>query len=248
MENPLDLPVPQDRIQRAHDYARDMAWLLTNDLCYETLITGTAATDTHKILTVFPGQWIAEDVNTRFRAKWENPLRPSVGILEAFDLITEIPDMQSHYRLTRTAYSLLLKPPQAPSVFISYRRKHSTTFALLVEARLRLAGNQSVFVDKMLEIGGDWREELEQRVAECQYLIVLIGETTFESEWVRREVEVAAANGAIIIPIWHPGVKRNEHTPQVINDRQEIRVERENADGYETAISKLLNRMGYATY
>lgn len=248
MENPLEQPVPADRIQRAHEYARDLAWLVTTDNCYETLITGTAATDTHKILTVFPGQWIDEDVNIRFKAKWENPLRPSVGILEAFDLVTEIADMQSHYRLTRTAYSLLREPPQAPSVFISYRRKHSTTFALLVEARLRLAGNQSVFVDKMLEIGGDWREELERRVAECQYLIVLIGETTFESEWVKREVQIAADNGAIIIPIWHPEAKRNDHTPQIINDRQEIRVSKETAEGYETAISKLLNRMGYATY
>jgi len=79
-------------------------------------------------------------------------------------------------------------------------------------------------------------------------MIVLIGNTTFQSEWVRYEVELAQKFGCIIIPVWQANIERSDEVPKVINDRQEIRVERDSAEGYETAINKLLNRLGYATY
>ena len=118
----------------------------------------------------------------------------------------------------------------------------------MLEARLRLAGNHAVFVDKLLEIGGDWRVELEEKIAASRYFIVLVTGDTFESEWMRKELDLAQKANCTIIPIWLPNTQASDSTPAIISERQYIQVERETAEGYETAILKLLNRLGYATY
>ncbi|MEO0561361.1 MAG: toll/interleukin-1 receptor domain-containing protein [Chloroflexota bacterium] len=237
---PLMEPIPTDTLQRVHRLAHDLAWGAANEYWTPRLI--------------IKGNHIDFNVGvhyTNFREyvyHWEKQL-PSVHLLTSFGYIELMQQGDvTAALLTEKAFKLLESPLNEPSIFVSYRRRHSTAFALLVEARLRIAGNKNVFVDKMLEIGGEWRLELEERVRTCDYLIVLVGETTFQSEWVVREVELAAENGATIIPIWQPGAARDAHTPQLINDRQEIRVAKENAEAYETAINKLLHRLGYATY
>jgi hypothetical protein len=241
LENtPLVDPLPTEPTERVRRLARDMAWGAVNGYWSPRVEIK------HNFF-----QYTLRDDFQHFRIyaeHWDGDI-PLIHMLSAFGYMTISSEGDAIVGvLTEKAFALLELPLNEPSIFISYRRRHSTAFALLIEARLRIAGNKNVFVDKMLEIGGDWRAELERRVAECDVLIVLVGETTFESEWVRREVEIAATNDATIIPIWHPDIRRNDHTPQVINDRQEIRVERETAEGYETAISKLLHRLGYATY
>lgn len=237
---PLTDPIPTDPTERVRRLARDMAWGAVNGYWSPRV----------EIKHNFFSHTLSDDFqNFRVYVEQWNDELPLIHMLSAFSYVAISPEADKVVGvLTEKAFALLELPLNEPSVFISYRRQHSAAFALLIEARLRIAGNKNVFVDKMLEIGGDWRVELEQRASDCDVLIVLIGETTFESEWVRREVDLAASNAQTIIPIWHPNVRRNEHTPQIINDRQEIRVERETAEGYETAISKLLHRLGYATY
>lgn len=241
MESPYQHPAPDDNIARVHEFARDLAYGAANGLWHTNIQWKKLLNpDISKHSKIF-----AEHLNP----KWGTDF-PSEYLLLSFGYFSKIQGDTgySSYLLTEKAFALLDQPVNEPKVFVSYRRAESTTFALLIEARLRIAGNRSVFVDKLLEIGGDWRTQLEQQVTDSDYFIVLIGETTFESEWVRKETELAATTNSTIIPIWHPNVRRDATTPQIINERQEIRVERETAEGYETAITKLLGRMGYSTY
>lgn len=247
MENVLSLPRPDDEIEQIHHFARDLAFGAARKRWSAQFLVSVKSDGRVT--------WQSESTDqfnpifeVYLRNKWDNS-QPDDFLMLSFGYFTIVNQKPSktRYLLTDKAFKLLEQPVGRTKIFISYRRKHSTAFALLVEARLKLVSKADIFVDKLLEIGGDWREELEQRVVESDYLIVLIGPDTFESEWVVREVELAAEHNAIIIPIWQPGVNRGENTPQIINDRQEIRVAHENAEGYETAITKLLNRLGYST-
>lgn len=57
------------------------------------------------------------------------------------------------YTLTQKAFNLLEKPDEALSIFVSYGRKQSSAFSLLVEARLKIADSQmGVFVDKSIRL------------------------------------------------------------------------------------------------
>jgi len=141
-----------------------------------------------------------------------------------------------------------LEQPASPQeVFISYKHDQSSAFALLVEARLRLAGNQNPFLDKSINAGDEWEPLLEKKVQESKFLVCVIGEKTLESEWVKKEIGWAEEAGATIISIWH-GCDIDENTLPALKARHRIKVMAENATEYEVAISKMLNAMGYATY
>ena len=119
--------------------------------------------------------------------------------------------------------------------------------ALLIEARLRMAGNPNPFVDKSLVAGQEWNKELEARVKSARYFIMLIGVETLDSSYVRDELTWAEQSHCTIISVWH-GCKPGDTTPKSLSTRHAILVESESALGYETAINQLLNGLGYATY
>jgi hypothetical protein len=154
----------------------------------------------------------------------------------------------TNYVLPPKALQLLEKPVQAPGVFISYSRKDSSAFALLVEARLRIVGVPDVFIDKKITAGDEWAEHLEERIREARYFICLVGPNTLRSSVVGQEVEWAVQAGCRIISIWHGGAKITDSAPEALRKRHAISVTEESAREYETAISELLNSMGYRTY
>ncbi len=247
MDRPLTLPPPDSVIERVHDFARDLAWGVADGL-WEPIISQ----DTHSISLISLSNGPSHrPLDQLLGNKWAGKF-PSMHMLKAFGYI-HLTDRNDNarlqvYTLQEKAFQLLEKPTQQPGVFISYRRAESTPFALLIEARLRLVGKENIFIDKLLEIGGEWRNELEVRVRESHYFVIIVGPRTFESEWMHRELNFALDAGNLVIPLLQPGLVLDESVPQAIRDRQYIRVERETADGYEIAINKLLNRMGYATY
>lgn len=248
MDNPLSLPKPESEIEQIHHLARDLAYGAVKKR-WSAQILVSAMSDGRIVWQSEAADQFNPIFEVYLRNKWQNK-QPDEFLMMSFgyfSILEQKPSM-TRYMLTDKAFSLLEQPTSEASIFISYRRKHSTAFALLLEARLRLVGNQNVFVDKLLEIGGEWQKELEKRIANCNYFIVLVSEDTFESDWVLKEVELAAEHGATIIPVWDPSGKRDHRTPQTINDRQEIRIELETAEAYETAINKLLHRLGYKTY
>jgi hypothetical protein len=157
------------------------------------------------------------------------------------------------WTLTEKAFALLERPATEPDIFISYNRRFSTTFALYLEARLRVAGNTAVFIDKSLEPGSDWRETLKQRVAQSKYVVILIDEGTFDSKNVLDEVQWALASDATVIPLLHHqdeggGPSKGSLKDYGLGHLHAIQASDRTAKGYESAANELLNFLGYATY
>lgn len=110
-----------------------------------------------------------------------------------------------------------------PSIFISYRIADTEVEARLLYTDLaNYFGENAVFLDKKrLQSGMDWPDELEANVRHSQILLVLIkekgkwlgvdeeGERRIHDpqDWVRLEIEHAAAAGKIIIPLLFNGTK-----------------------------------------
>jgi len=266
MSSPLDQPVPETKVRRAESFAKELAWLHEQgsygvrfyyfnqiDLQDNVEYWGLGSSDLKETPTSPP------DI---LKNRWTRDLLPSPELLQEFGYLSHVGgDVFLHmtgqeeyaqvYRLTPKAFKLLERSIGTYEVFISYRRRESSALALLIQARLNLVGNNHVFVDHLLELGGDWRTELEEKIRESDYFIVLVGTNTFKespgrTNWMKRELEIAMDSNSRIVPIWLPSAKRNKTTPKIIGDRQDLKVQRKTAEGYDTAIRKLLNHMGYS--
>jgi AAA-like domain/TIR domain len=86
----------------------------------------------------------------------------------------------------------LTAPVSGSRYFISYSRRSPDDSALAdnLRAGLESAGHQ-VFIDKGIRVGTDWVEEIAQRIAWCDYLVVLLSRESVHSEMVLGEVRMA---------------------------------------------------------
>ena len=166
--------------------------------------------------------------------------------------------LQFHgYVYVRDAFRLgggtvaLLDETEPYNVFISYKRSESSALALLILARLKEHG-LIPFVDMALEAGGNWHADLEARIKENDYFIILLGQDTLSSPMTLKEIEWALKYEKTIIPIWHSGFDVSDgrwgevpaEVMDAIQQTNAIRVTDESASGYNTAIVELLNRFG----
>lgn len=86
------------------------------------------------------------------------------------------------------------------SVFVSYRRDDEKS-AIWLSDGLERQGI-SVFRDKaVLKAGARWWPAIKRAVARARHLVVLIGPTTSDSTWVKKEVEHAHREGVNIVPV-----------------------------------------------
>lgn len=144
----------------------------------------------------------------------------------------------------------LLDESEAAEVFISYRRKDSSAFALLVLTRLKQAGIDA-FLDLAMLPGANWQTHIRSEIQSRSYFVLLIGKETLASQVVQREIAWAIEADSNIIPIWH-----NEyiHKPEqfslppdierVLMESHSIRVLEESALAYNIALVELLGRFG----
>jgi hypothetical protein len=87
------------------------------------------------------------------------------------------------------------------SVFMSYRRSEHATLANDLSDRLQQEG-VSVFRDLEGLRGGDrWWPELQRAITRSHRLVVLVGSTTHESKWVRKEVQHALDKNIRVVPV-----------------------------------------------
>lgn len=271
MDNPLELSAPTDPVQRVHAYARDLAYLAIHGELSARIVWGIAglSDNPHEPRLGYP------DTTNRyyFREKWgaeTAKFSPFLDLLASYGYILiggetlpgtgsaqlwgheELQADKSHhvvtYLLSPKAFQLLERPATPPTVFISYKRKESSAFALLIEARLRMAGVDAVFIDKSIPAGEKWHGELETRIKSAQTFISLIGPETLASPMVQKEIAWAVEASCRIISIWHNNCTMPDDCPGELKDRQYIVVADESAKGYETAINELLNSLGYRTY
>lgn len=190
--------------------------------------------------------------------KWSDDT-PHPSNLVAFGYLQQTSESDQagnlRYRLSREAFQLLEEPASPPSVFISYRHDKSSAFGLLIVARLQAKGVPNPFIDMNLQAGDAWHAELEEKVRQSRYFVCLIAPETLSSEYVITEIRWALSTPTVTaIPIWHNGfdgtVESEFDIPADIMDfvkqTNAIAVKNESADDYNTAVIKLLNRMGYA--
>ena len=87
--------------------------------------------------------------------------------------------------------------PRVARVFLSYKRNVESDGALAdqVVATLSAAGHV-IFVDKQLRVGQDWAAEIDRRVRQSDYLIVLLTAESIMSEMVRAEIEIGRDQAA----------------------------------------------------
>jgi hypothetical protein len=157
---------------------------------------------------------------------------------------------RSFPELTEKAY-YLLEETEPYNIFISYKRSESSALALLVLARLK-EHSLVPFVDMALEAGGNWHADLEERIKENDYFIILLGKDTLSSPMTVKEIEWALEYERTIIPIWHSGFDIGDEkwkdapcrVMDAIQQTNAIIVQDESASGYNTAIVELLNRFG----
>lgn len=86
-------------------------------------------------------------------------------------------------------------------VFISYARGgDGERLAGLLDDRLREA-RQEVFVDRRIELGSKWADEIERALRAADYLVILLCERAFRNEWIPAEIDTAIEAGAVLLPV-----------------------------------------------
>lgn len=113
--------------------------------------------------------------------------------------------------------------PSKSGIFISYRREDKRDFARVLYERLaRHIDEQQIFMDvDSIELGMDFVEAINRRLAQCNLMLVVIGNRWLDSvdssgarrldnpdDFVRLEVETALARSDVrVIPILVDGAK-----------------------------------------
>ena len=154
-----------------------------------------------------------------------------------------------------------------PKIYACYRQTDNPHVVGRVVGDLRSCfGPESVFYDvDSIDAGGEWPEHLKRTLADCEILLVFIGEGWHRSwddqvgprlwhpsDWVRREIcEGIDSADKTVIPILIDGAEMpkptalpNDCSLRLITERQCARVR--HAD-YEADIRKLIKRVGSAS-
>lgn len=88
------------------------------------------------------------------------------------------------------------------SIFLSYRRKPSAILAQLLARDLKAKGIEVYLDVDRMEAAGEFPTRLLQAIESADVVICLVGESTFDSEWVQREIEHASRQGKPLIPVF----------------------------------------------
>ena len=240
--------LPRNPMARIETFARELA---------EGAAYGLWSTEFNGFAVSFEGRRVntpeVQPIYDYIVARWGDlDSAPKYELLVQNDfLIYNNPQQYEHiYTITKSAFDLLTTADTA-SIFISYKRSESSSFALLINHVLRNAG-LNPFVDMQLEAGADWRNQLRDTIRQSDYFILLLTPTTLQSKVTIQEVEWAMGAGTTIIPVWHRGFNYkasdwtsiSETVRELIADTHTIRVAEENPLAYNTALTELLNRLG----
>jgi hypothetical protein len=87
-------------------------------------------------------------------------------------------------------------------VFISYQRRPSAILATYLHEKLRQHGIEAYVDTRQVDTGGHFPDRLVGAIKGSDVFICLVADTTFESDWVRREIEHACALGKTMIPVF----------------------------------------------
>ncbi len=89
--------------------------------------------------------------------------------------------------------------PRGPYVFISYGRRD---FPRVAPALSLVQGDGlTVWYDAAIPVGAEWTRLLEERLARCCVVLLMLTQGAVDSKWVRREVIFADALNKQIVPL-----------------------------------------------
>lgn len=254
MEDPRKKPLRENMgmMEAADRFLREVVYGFDREEFGETYIINS--TDEVRSRNWLPaGRNGNQKFSDFFSERWKGKL-PTLNYFLSNGYL--IPSTGDSYILTPQAFGLLSVPEVDPSVFISYRRQESSAFALLIEARVKDRGGNA-YLDKNLKGGDNWHGQLEERVKASKYLVCLIGPSTLESEFVRKEIIWAREAKVTIIPVCHNGQTLGDASEQF---KQLMSLEMPHGDAiksdplettaaeYETLVNFVLNALGYSTY
>jgi hypothetical protein len=243
-------PLPDQPIQRVTALARDLAEGAANGLWstkFAVISARYVETLWQSYLDFEPGEEIP--LNRYITEKWHDNL-PLGELLVSFGyfVVESFSDSRDRYTylLTDKAFQLL-QQPMPTSIFISYSRKQSSAFSLLVLARLQMVGLDPFLDLKDLAPGEQWHARLESEVNAREHFICLVAPGTLESPYVRQEIEWAMKHKKRTIPIWHNGFQPSDSDYTGFKDflnSNAIIVENENVKAYNNAVLEILNYFG----
>lgn len=237
LEDREKIPLPSGDVARVKLLAKELALGVHKNLWHSAILTMPSDTVSGEVVSV-------GDHAEYLEKRWgDRHIGRRLQLLQGHGYVKV-------NALTKAAFDLI-DETEPHNVFISYKRSESSALALLVLARLKASGLVP-FMDMMLEPGEKWHAELEERIRDCDYFIVLLGKKTLYSDMTVKEIKWALQHEKAIIPVWHSGFDLSadkwEDTDSEVKDAIQqtnaIRVTDESASGYNTAIVELLSRFG----
>ncbi|GIK66499.1 MAG: hypothetical protein BroJett018_42930 [Chloroflexota bacterium] len=248
--HPFKLPIPDDVKARPRAFAYDLAYGAIYGYWKPVL---AVVKNTNLIESDYPGS--GETLLNYLLHKWVNvDLRidhPSIQLLTIYGYLEYAGNInlnKESYRLTQKALALVEYAPPT-SIFISYNRRQSSPFALLILNLFKTEGIEAFLDIRSIAPGDDWHGLIEEEVKKRENFIVLLNRSTLRSKYVRQEIRWAIESGTSkrVIPIFHGGLKPKNFKDdefQELLTKNAIIVEQETAIAYESALLQLLNYFG----
>jgi tetratricopeptide (TPR) repeat protein len=105
------------------------------------------------------------------------------------------------------------------TAFISYRRKPSSSLALLLQTKLKADHKIDSYVDTTRKDSTQvqFPERLMQAIIDKEVFVCLLGDSTLESEWVLKEIQQAYDHKKRCIPIFQEGYIPAANPPEAVN-------------------------------
>lgn len=130
------------------------------------------------------------------------------------------------------SYSVLLISNQRKTgkVFISYSLKDND-FVLKLSNDLSRDGFQVLRLDNVVMVGDNIQDKINESIQKADFFITVLSQDSLESDWVRKELDIATKNNKKIFPV----LKENIPLPQQMASIQYADFTKE----YGTAISLL---------
>ncbi|MDD9956895.1 MAG: toll/interleukin-1 receptor domain-containing protein [Anaerolineaceae bacterium] len=251
-------PMPSDRMAQVRTVARELAeGVLDEQWSTSIWLYRDTARDRLEIHTENLEQYFSKRWRQESEKRAKHDLAPLLDEKRLFDLLVAnffisppVSETGLIHTIEQNCFDLLEEIERA-TIFVSYRRSESSSFALLVLNYLKSA-SLVAFLDLALEPGENWHASLEEKIAFCDYFVLLLGKSTLYSKNVCQEIMWAMERNKIILPIWQPNFVHDsldwERVPievqNMLNVTHAIRIQEESALEYHKALTELLNRFG----
>ena len=133
----------------------------------------------------------------------------------------------------------------APRVFFSYRREGGAGWAWTFSKTLRERHGIDPFVDvKQMDRAVRFPAKLEYEIRTCDVFVCFLTSNTLQSDWVRREIELARQYGRPMVPVVDDTfVRPSDLTDAALVELLEFDFVRLHDDFVEEAIDRLASRI-----